>query len=135
MQVKVNYLAGMKYEAIARGHRIVSDQPVDAGGTDAGMTPPELLLASLGTCAMYYAANYLRFQNLSAEGMTVSVDAGKAANPARLDNFRISIGLPAHIDARHQDGARRSAEKCLVKNTLLYAPAIEVTIGAAEAVA
>jgi organic hydroperoxide reductase OsmC/OhrA len=28
-----------------------SDQPVENGGHDEGMTPPELLLASLGSCA------------------------------------------------------------------------------------
>jgi uncharacterized OsmC-like protein len=29
---------------------------VDTGGFDEGMTPPELLLTSLGSCAGFYAA-------------------------------------------------------------------------------
>jgi len=121
MHVKVSYKSGMQYEAEARGHRVLCDQPVDAGGEDAGMTPPELLLVSLGTCAMY--------------GMTLTVGADKAANPARLGAFRIAIDLPGNMEERHVEGARRSAEKCLVKNTLLLAPSIELTVRSAQAVA
>jgi putative redox protein len=51
---------GVQLEAEARGHRLLSDQPLSNGGDDAGMTPPELMLASLGTCAGYYALQYLR---------------------------------------------------------------------------
>jgi len=135
MHVKVSYKSGMQYEAEARGHRVLCDQPVDAGGEDAGMTPPELLLVSLGTCAMYYAANYLRMHKLSADGMTLTVGADKAANPARLGAFRIAIDLPGNMEERHVEGARRSAEKCLVKNTLLLSPPIELTVRSAQAVA
>ena len=35
-------------EIIAGSHRLTSDEPVAAGGTDAGPTPYELLLAALG---------------------------------------------------------------------------------------
>ena len=43
------------------------------GGFDEGMTPPELLLASLGSCAAYYAAEYLRQHKLATEGTKVRV--------------------------------------------------------------
>lgn len=51
MELTAEYLGGSKFAAEARGHRIICDQPVENGGADAGMTPPELLLASLATCA------------------------------------------------------------------------------------
>jgi len=57
MEVNIQFLSGTKYEVDARGHKVICDQQVDSGGEDAGMTPPEVLLAALGTCAMYYAAN------------------------------------------------------------------------------
>ncbi|HEU0124169.1 MAG TPA: OsmC family protein [Bryobacteraceae bacterium] len=129
MEVKVTYKNGMQYEAEARGHKVLCDQPLDAGGADGGMTPPEFLLASLGTCVMYYAANYLRLHQISADGMTVAVQAGKAANPGRLDDFVIQVEIPATTEARHLEGARRSAEKCLIKNTLAHAPRIDVRVG------
>lgn len=135
MEVMVRFKNDMQYEAEARGHKVICDQPVDAGGEDAGMTPPEFLLASLGTCAMYYAASYLRLRSLPSDGMTVRVEADKAVNPSRLGKFRIYIEIPGVTDERHLDGARRTAEKCLVKNTLMVTPEIELTVRTAAAVA
>jgi uncharacterized OsmC-like protein len=77
MNVSVQYMGNTRFEAVARGHRVVCDQPVENGGEDAGMTPPEFLLASLGTCAGYYAAQYLNARKLPSGGLAVSVAAEK----------------------------------------------------------
>lgn len=135
MEVNISFLNGTKYAVAARGHKVICDQPVEGGGEDAGMTPPEFLLASLGTCAMYYAANYLKLHQVSADGMTVHVEAEKGTAPARLAKFRIVIDMPEGVSEKDMDGARRSAEKCLVKNTLLMTPEIELTVRSAAAVA
>src|ERR1041385_9337278 len=84
MEVSANYLGGWKFEVWARGHRVISDQPVDNGGLQQGMAPPEFLLASLATCAGYYAAQYLKTRKLPAQNLAVRVIAEKAAQPARL---------------------------------------------------
>ena len=108
MEITVQYLNGVKFEAAARGHRLISDQPVENSGTDAGMSPPELLLASLGTCAMYYAAEYLRARSLAADGLAVRVTAEKALKPARLTSFRIPCdGAGSRSAARGGNGPRR----------------------------
>ena len=44
MEVSAIYLGDSKFEVAARGHRVICDQPVDNGGADAGMSPPEFLL-------------------------------------------------------------------------------------------
>ena len=62
MEVFVQHLGAVQFEVKARRHTIISDQPVEGGGFDEGMTPPELMLAALGSCAAYYAAEYLRKQ-------------------------------------------------------------------------
>ena len=128
MTCKVTYETDTRCVAETRGHQIIIDQPLDNHGTDEGMTPPELLLASLGTCAMYYAADYLRRNQQPAQGMEVFVDAEKATAPARLGRFTIRVVIPAVTDPAHLEGARRTAEKCLVKNTLLLTPTIELTV-------
>ena len=118
----------MQYEAEARGHKVICDQPVEAGGTDEGMTPTEFLSASLGTCAMFYAAYYLRLHHLPADGMTVQVEADKASKPARMGAFRLVIEVPGLTDEVHREGVRRAAEKCMVKNTLLMPPEMVLTV-------
>lgn len=62
MEVTVEHLGGVQFEIKARHHTIVSDQPLENFGHDEGMTPPELLLASLGSCATFYAAQSAQAQ-------------------------------------------------------------------------
>ncbi len=132
METNVRYLGGYKFEAECRGHKIVSDQPLEAKGDDAGMTPPELLLASLGTCAAFYAAYYLNHNRLSTEGLSVKVTAEKAKNPARLDDFAIHVDVPG-VDGSHREALQKTVEKCLIHATLLHPPSIrtEIVVGAA----
>jgi len=127
MEVKIQHLGNVKFEAIARGHRVVCDQPPDNGGVDAGMTPPEFLLVSLGTCAGFYAAQYLKLHALPAEGLEIHVSAEKAKAPARLGTFRIEVIAPG-LDERHEAGILRAVQACLIHNTLLNAPAIETVV-------
>ena len=127
MEVTVHHLGGVKFEAGARGHRIVCDQPAENRGGDTGMTPPELLLASLGTCAGFYAAEYLRARNLSVESLDVRVSAEKAAAPARLGAFRVEIMAPG-LDPQHEAGILRAVHACLIHNTLMHPPAIEIVL-------
>ena len=133
MEVKIQHLGNVKFEAIARGHRAVCDQPPDNGGADAGMTPPEFLLVSLGTCAGFYAAQYLKLHTLPAEGLEINVSAEKAKAPARLGTFRIEVIAPG-LDERHEAGVLRAVHACLIHNTLLNAPAIETVVHSAALV-
>lgn len=132
METNVRYLGGVKFEAECRGHKVISDQPLDARGGDEGMTPPELLLSSLGTCAAFYAAYYLNYNRLPTEGLAVRVTSGKAKSPARLDDFVIEVEVPG-VDASHRDGLMKAVEKCLIHATLLHSPSIraEIALGAA----
>jgi len=59
------------------------------------MTPPELLLASLGSCAAFYAVQYLKTRNLAETGVEVTVTAEKLKQPARVGNFRIHVVCPS----------------------------------------
>lgn len=128
MEVQINQVDGVKFSVQARTHTIICDQPHENGGTDAGMTPPEFLLASLGACAAFYAAEYLRTRNIANDGVSVSVIAEKLKGPARIGNFRICVNSPVCLTPEQREGLMRSVEHCLVKNTLLNPPQIEVSL-------
>src|SRR5215203_6139541 len=102
MEVTAEYTGSARFEVAARGHRVVCDQPPANGGADSGMTPPEFLLASLATCAGFYAAQYLNARKLAADGLKVTVTAEKAQHPARLDAFRIEVHV-GKLDHRHEE--------------------------------
>jgi uncharacterized OsmC-like protein len=128
MEVTVEHLGALQFEIKARQHAIVSDQPPENGGHDEGMTPPELLLASLGSCAGFYAAQYLRKFKLASEGTRVRITAEKLKDPARVDNFRIEIEVPVALSEKHRAGVENSVHHCLIHNTLLKAPSIVVEV-------
>lgn len=133
MEVHMAQLEGVKFSIQARTHTIICDQPKENNGTDAGMTPPEFLLASLGSCAAFYAAEYLRTRNLANSGVSVSVTAEKLKVPARLGNFQIRVSSPVDLTAEQHEGLMRSVEHCLVKSTLLNPPQIDICLEASNA--
>jgi putative redox protein len=103
-----------------RGHQIVADQPPEEGGSDAGMTPPELFLASLGSCAAYYEAEYLRTRNLRADGLHVHVSGVKGGQPARIAEIEIEVHEPFDFDDKIRQGLKASVRRCLIHNTLIH---------------
>jgi len=131
IELTVEHLGDVQFELQARGHRIICDQPVESGGYDEGMTPPELLLASLGSCAGYYAQEYLRSRNLAPSGTRVRVTADKVKGPARLDNFHIEVDVPADLSQRDRAGIERAVHRCLIHNTLLQPPSITLAVSSA----
>jgi putative redox protein len=131
MELTVVYGGGKRFEAIARNHRVISDQPLDDDGTDRGMTPPELFLASLGTCIGYYAAEYLNARDLPTNGLEVKVTGLKGGKPVRIATINVNVIAPgADSDDRHREGLRRAVERCLIHNTLVALPHMEIKVGA-----
>jgi putative redox protein len=129
LEVTVNHLGSVQFEVKARQHAIVCDQPPENGGYDEGMTPPELLLASLASCAGFYAAQYLRKFKLATEATQVRVTADKIKEPvARIDNFRIEIETPVELTEQQQAGVERAVHHCLIHNTLLHPAKIAIDI-------
>ena len=128
LSLTVDHLGDSQFEIRARNHTIICDQPLDNGGYDEGMTPPELMLASLGSCAGYYAAEYLRRHKLSGSGTQVRIVAEKAKNPARIGEFLIDVHVPAELDEKHREGITAAIRKCIIHNTLTHPPTISLQI-------
>jgi uncharacterized OsmC-like protein len=78
--------------------------------------------------SLHYAAQYLKTRNLAETGVEVSVEAEKLKSPSRLGNFQIRVDSPVYLTTEQREGLMRSVEHCLVKNTLLTPPQIEVEL-------
>ncbi len=131
MEITVEHLGAVQFEITARQHKVISDQPADNNGYDEGMTPPELLLASLGSCAAYYAVDYLKRSKIDGEDVKVRVTCEKVKGPFRLDNFKIEVEVPGDLEENQLKGLEDAVHRCLIHNTLLSPPKIEVAIQAA----
>jgi len=132
MEVKITHLEKVKFAIHSRSHSINCDQPTENGGEDSGMTPPELLLASLGSCAAFYAMQYLKARNLAETGVEVTVTAEKLKQPARVGNFCAHVVCPVSLTEEQTEALMRSVRHCLVHNTLLAPPEINIQLAIAE---
>lgn len=129
LEARATYVDGVRFEVQSRRHKLICDQPVESGGTDEGMTPPELLLAALGTCSLYYAVEFLKAHQLPAAGVAVTVKAEKTTNPARLGRFVVEVETPElSLQAKHREALVRAVNKCLIHNTLTHEAEIAVEL-------
>ena len=128
MEVKITHIDRVKFTIQSRSHTILCDQPTNNGGEDSGMTPPELLLASLGSCAAFYAIQFLKNHAITERGVEVSITAEKLKLPARIGNFRIHVACPVALSEKQKEGLIRSVHQCLIHNTLLNPPAITIEL-------
>ncbi len=129
MQVKVQHKKHLQFEATARGHRMLTDQPLDNEGDDLGMTPPEWFLASIGGCVGFYAVKYCQTRGLDPSGLSVDVSAQKTIDkPVRLDEIKVQVNVPIDLEDRYYQGLERAVDACLIHKTLTNPPRTTIQI-------
>ena len=126
LEVQVKHLGDVQFEVKARQHTIYCDQPTDNGGYDEGMTPPELLLGSVGACAGHYAVQYMKIKNLPTAGLQIRVTGEKATNPGRVSDIGIEVTYPAVLTPKDREGVLAAIHKCMIHNTLQNPPKMHV---------
>lgn len=65
--------SSFRQEITTGKHRLDADEPVSAGGSDAGPSPYDYLLAALGVCTSMTVGLYARRKQLPLENITVSL--------------------------------------------------------------
>ncbi|MFZ0917738.1 MAG: OsmC family protein [Candidatus Udaeobacter sp.] len=116
-----------KQEIVAGKHRLVADEPVSAGGGDAGPDPYEYLLASLGVCTSMTVGLYARRKQLPLENITVSLRHSRIyaedceeceTTEGMLDRIDMEIELTGSLTAGQHAKLMEIAAKCPVHRTL-----------------
>jgi putative redox protein len=125
----VRFVSGEAYEVAVRGHRLVVDQPVEAGGEDDAPTPTELFVASLATCVAFYAGRYLTRHGFNRDGLGVSVSFDMADDrPARVAVVRLTVRVPADLPAERRPALQAVASHCTVHNSLTTPPDVTIDV-------
>jgi putative redox protein len=125
--VKVSHENDFKFKVNCRDHEIVTDLPA-AGSKDAGPTPPELFIASLGSCIGIYVVDYCKRHNVPYKGMTVELGWEDAKAPLRIGSIVARVEMPEGIPQEHYEKLRRVAEMCKIHNTLTHTPSIKMIL-------
>ena len=124
----VDHLGDDRFDIVVRGHHVLVDQPVDAGGEDRAPTPTELFVASLASCVAFYARRYLRRHGLPEDGLTVSAGYEMASGPARVSALRMRITVPDGVPEERRTALLGFASHCTVHNTLANEPEVLVEL-------
>ena len=124
--MEMTFPGGVAVEAHLDGTTIRTDQPVLHGGGGTAPAPFELFLASIGTCAGYYALRFCQERQIPTEGMSVSMAWERNPATKLIASIRIQISLPPGFPEKYRTAVVRAADQCAVKKHLLEAPAIDV---------
>ena len=125
----VRFVAGEAYEVAVRGHRLVVDQPADAGGQDSAPTPTELFVASLATCVAFYAGRFLTRHGYSRDGLAMSVGYEMASDrPARVGDIRLTLRVPAGLPPERWAALRAVVSHCTVHTSLASPPSVTIDL-------
>ena len=117
-----------KFVSKVRGHEVVTDLPEPKGGDDAGPTPPELCVISLGTCIGVYAVSYLETAKLDPAGLGINIDWDYSVDKKRIGKVKVDITVPnAELGARKK-GLLAAVDQCIIHNTFREHPEIEIEI-------
>ena len=118
---------GLAQQIIAGPHRLVSDEPTSAGGTDTGPTPYDLLLAAIGSCTSMTIALYARRKEWALQGVTVRLRHSRVhaedcadceTRPAKLTLIERDIELEGVLDEEQRALLLAIANRCPVHLTL-----------------
>jgi putative redox protein len=123
-KVDVAAKEGYRFNARSKDAEII----IDAKGQ--AMTPPDTLLASLGSCAGVYIRKYADGAKLALGEFTISVegDLGKET-PYYFRQIKVSVDLKgAALDEKRKAALLSFIKNCPVHNTLKNNPTVDIAI-------
>lgn len=122
--VDVSSEQGYNFKVKSKGYEFLID--IDGNG----ITPPDVLLASLASCVGVYIRKYADGANLGIKTIKVGVegDLGKAA-PYYFRKISVKVRLDGiDLDERRKSALLAFLKNCPVHNTLKMTPEIAIDL-------
>jgi len=127
--IEIRFPGGVAVDAEVHGFTVHTDQSQAHGGGGSGPAPFDLFLASIGTCAGFYALRFCQERQISTAGMELRMTLEK--DPATVGSVRLELTLPAGFPEKYVGAVLRAMDQCAVKRALLDPPAFEMSAVAA----
>ena len=125
---------GHRTEVTARGHAFVADEPLDAGGDDAGPTPYDYLLGALGACTAMTVRMYASRKQWPLEGVVVRLRNARSyardcevceKQSVGFRRLERQLELDGPLTEEQRTRLLAIAERCPVKQTLAAGVSVE----------
>ena len=128
MPLTVVYHSGSRFDIKGGGHTIITDQSVEDGGTDAGMSPVALFVGSLASCVAYFAGRFCARHGIPREGLSVDAEWTMAERPHRVGRIALSIRLPHSLTSEQKERLLKVAEGCTVHQSITVPAKVEIAV-------
>jgi len=125
--VEVSFPGGVRVDATFRGLTVQTDQP-EPLGTNTAMSPYDLFMASLATCAGFYALRFCQQRDLSTEGLGISLTPVRKEGEKKIGLMKLDVRLPEGFPEKYHEAILRAVDQCAVKKALHEPPDFEVKI-------
>jgi putative redox protein len=118
---------GYRTKIDAGRHAMIADEPIEAGGSDEGPTPYDLILAALGACTAITLRMYADRKGWPLEAVVVRLDHGRSHaadeqqcehRPVRLDQIDRTLELSGPLTEEQRVRLAEIADRCPVHRTL-----------------
>jgi uncharacterized OsmC-like protein len=138
VRAKLTMKEGFRTQITAGGHQLIADEPKEAGGTDEGPSPYELLLAALGACTAMTLKMYVERKKLPITDVEVLLtfdrihidDCESCVKDERLNDQEVQhisrlIYVTGDVTQEQKERLLYIAGRCPVHVTLHSNPHVE----------
>lgn len=126
MAMEMTFPGGLAVSARFDGFTVTTDQPKPQGGGGTAPTPFGLFLASIGTCAGFFALRFCQERQIDTSGLRVTLDAPRDPKTKRVARMSIRVHLPPGFPEKYRSAILRAVDQCSVKRHILEPPEFEV---------
>ena len=131
MQIELEFPGGAAVNAKLRGHVVKTDQTVRGGGQDSAPAPFDLFLASIATCAGFYALRFCQSRSLETTGLGLTLTTVREPESHALQRIELELDLPGGFPSKYERAIVRAIDQCAVKRALVEPPDFAIQIAAA----
>jgi putative redox protein len=107
-----------KTKVYAGGHLIYADEPEELGGTDEGMAPGALLLASLGSCTAITIRMYADRKALPLEHIKIHLEICREEEMSKETTIARKIEFTGELTTEQRERLMQIADKCPIHKLL-----------------
>ena len=116
--IKITPLGKLTFKTVVEGHTFIASEPDHAGGPDAGPTPAQFFMASIGTCTAMYADLFCSYNKLPIDGFDVQLDYTQDPKTTQVLSLSMKITYPKNIQQIQKMLFEKFLEKCAVKKAI-----------------
>src|SRR5690348_7797355 len=128
MGVTVTFQRQTRFELSNGRHAVITDQPKEDGGEDAGMSPVELFVGSLAGCVGYFVARYCTRHEIPVEGFRIETAWSMVEQPHRIGRIQLRLHLPSGVPSSEREKLLKVAHGCTVHQSIIHTPTIDIVL-------